>query len=458
MKYSNRLTINFLKETIIVADSPKSPRKGKKIDPQQTKALIDEMERKDQEILNLKAEISRMSFRNLDSSKELQFIKERLMNVEKMAGLGKMFVAMANELNNLLSGIIGYTQLLLANQDYPDSMRKELDIIQNQAHRTYRIIRGLLAFSHLQKIEREPVNINEILEYIVGLKKHYMMLDDIHVTCEFAPDLPEINGNPDSLHHLFMNIINNAHQALKSHSGKRALRISTRCEKGTINVSFEDTGPGVPKELQDRIFDPFFSTWGEKESLGLGLSTSYGIVSEHGGTIYYSDAPSGGARFVVELPCRRDVTTIRQPGRDKTELDAKLLSRGAPVSKAGRDLKHKQILIVDDEESVLTMLSEALKAEGFDVTATTDGQEAMSLIDRKDFDMIIADMKMPVVSGIHLYWFVEKKKPELLDKIVFVTGDIIDTTTRSFLKTVDNPYFTKPFDVNRFTAVIRNLI
>lgn len=456
-KISTLAALETEEERKILAQNRKKTGGKDETESRKIRDLREAVEKKELEITGLKNQLTEISDMSMGSHRELEFIKERLMNVEKMAALGKMFISLANDLNNLLSGIIGYSQLLMGNADCPESMRKELEVIQNQSHRTYKLIRGLLAFSHLQKIEREPVNIQEILEYIIGMKKHYLQLDDIHLKVDFAGDLPEISGNPDSLHHLFINIVNNAQQALKNHPGERTISIITRFEKGNIKVLFRDTGPGVPKEFRDKIFDPFFSTWGEKESLGLGLATSYGIVSEHGGNIYYEDAPGGGALFIVEFPCRRDVQTIKPPffRVEGAAAPARAVKKGLSSAK---ERKHKKILIVDDEEAILTMLTNALGMEGFLVTGTTDGQKALSLIDKEDFDMIIADMKMPLVSGINLYWFVEKKKPELLDRIIFITGDIIDTTTRSFLKTIDNPYFTKPFDVEKFTAVIRNLI
>jgi two-component system, NtrC family, sensor kinase len=431
--------------------------KGKK-----GKTRNEQLEEKDRQINELKSQLSQIVEQKSDSVRELKFIKERILNIEKMAGLGKMFVAMANELNNLLSGIMGFAQLMQDSPECPVSFRRDIELLRSQAQRTHIIIRGLLAFSHLQKIEREPVNIRELLDYVIGLKEHYMGFDNIELVTDFPEDLPEIMGNPDSLQHLFINIINNAHQALKTHKGPRKLIIRTQYQKGYIQIIFEDTGPGVRSEYKERLFEPFFSTWGEKESLGLGLATSYGIVSEHGGNLYYKDRPTGGAIFVVELPLRRDITKIsgksislpRENGKLKI-LHAKEPQSSTP---SGQTERRKKILLVDDEDSILSMLSDSLSQEGFDVSSTIDGQKALELLDTEDYDMIITDVKMPGISGIHIYWFIEKKKPHMLDKIVFITGDIIDSTTRSFLKSIDNPYFTKPFDVKKFISIVKNIV
>ncbi len=418
-------------------------------------SLSDELVRKDKEIEELKAQLARTMQDKDDTLRVLQFIKERIFHIEKMAGLGKMFVSMANELNNLLSGIIGYTQLLVDNPDCSAAIKRELEVISRQSHRTFTIIKGLLAFSHLQKIEREPIQVNEVLEYIASLKKHYLMFDNILLSLECDENLPQITGNSDSLQHLFINIINNAHQALRNHQGEKKLVIRTASKKGYVQIVFHDTGPGVPQENLERLFEPFFSTWGEKESLGLGLATSYGIVSEHGGNIYYdeSEAASGGAVFVVELPVKKEMVqaSTRPPNNVRKKTGEEMEERGVSGEK-------KRILLVDDSDSVLGMLSDALNIEGFEVTSTSSGNKAMEMIEAEDYDLIITDMKMPVVSGIHLYSFVENEKPHLLDKIVFITGDIIDSTTRSFLKTIDNPYFTKPFDVRKFISVIRTIV
>lgn len=431
------------------------PSHDNNCEPENNASLNDELIMKNKEIKELEAQLAKAMQDNDDTLRDLRFVKDRIFHIEKMAGLGKMFVSMANELNNLLSGIIGYTELLVDNSECPVAVKRELEVISRQSHRTYTIIKGLLAFSHLQKIEREPIQINETLEYIVSLKKHYLMFDNIILSLECDKNLPQITGNSDSLQHLFINLINNAHQALKNYNGERKLIIKTERKKGYVQIVFRDTGPGVPLELHERLFEPFFSTWGEKESLGLGLATSYGIVSEHGGNLYYDkeQAASGGAVFVVELPVKKQMA----------KAPAKILNNGRKQSIEKTDdreisEKKKRILLVDDSDSVLGMLCDALSSEGFDVISTTSGEKALEMIEVENYDLIITDMKMPVVSGIHLYSFIENEKPHLLDKIVFITGDIIDSTTRSFLKTIDNPYFTKPFDVRKFISIIRNIV
>jgi two-component system, NtrC family, sensor kinase len=438
-----------------LAPSKKKPHKDEDIN-----ALNAKLQKKEEELEVLERQFSQVSEQKLDSVRELQFIKERILHIEKMASLGKMFISMANELNNLLSGIMGYAQLLRNHGECPGSLKHDLEIIYQQSQRTNIIIKGLLAFSHLQKIERELLNVHEILEYVIGLKKHYMSFDDILLLVDFAPRGPEIMGNADSLQHIFINILNNAHQALKSHKGTRKVTIRTRFKEHTFQIIFQDNGPGVPAELKDRLFEPFFSTWGEKESLGLGLATSYGIVLEHGGNMYYEDTPEGGATFIVELPLKKDIPRNAPktlPGsRDngKKGFHAKEGPQTQLESKEAR----KKILLVDDEDSILYMLSETLKTEGFDVASTVDGQKALEMLDQDDYDIIVTDVKMPGVSGIHLYWYIEKKKPHLMDRVVFITGDIIDSTTRSFLKSVDNPYLAKPFDMRKFITIIHSII
>jgi len=437
-----------------------TPSSKKPTQKEEIQSLQEKLNKRDDELHELKRQLSLVSEQKLDSVRELQFIKERILNIEKMASLGKMFISMANELNNLLSGIMGYAQLLREHNECPGVLKHDLETIYQQSQRTNIIIKGLLAFSHLQKIERELLNVHEILEYVIGLKKHYMSFDDILLMVDFAPNIPEIMGNADSLQHIFINIMNNAHQALKSHRGKRKVTIKTRFKKSTIQIIFQDTGPGVPVEIKERLFEPFFSTWGEKESLGLGLATSYGIVIEHGGNMYYEDNPDGGATFVVELPLRKEIArNIPRAGSVQKENGKKSIrAKEGPQTQEESKEARKKILLVDDEDSILYMLSETLKSEGFDVESTTDGQKALELLDTEDYDIIVTDVKMPGVSGIHLYWYIEKKKPDLMDRVVFITGDIIDSTTRSFLKSVDNPYLTKPFDMKKFITIIHSII
>ncbi|MDQ7824679.1 MAG: hybrid sensor histidine kinase/response regulator [Candidatus Eremiobacteraeota bacterium] len=418
---------------------------------------------KDSIIADLNEQLTRASGGKIDTARELQFIKERVVHVEKMAGLGKMFVSMANELNNALSGIIGYTQLLLENSECPETMKKDLEVVSSHAHRTHRILKGLLAFSHLQKIGRESINIHDVLDYAISLKLAYLKYDGIEVTTDFSGEALEMMGNPDELLHLFTNLLNNAHQALKHHQGGKVITVKTECRHGIIRVLVSDTGPGVPPSHRDKIFDPFFSTWGEKESLGLGLSICYGIISEHGGSLYYEEGPGGGAQFVVELPLRKEIPGLQKGAahiRSTFTADMKVPQdkESASSQTPQQDISSKRILLIDDEDSILSMLNDALITEGFEVLALSDSERALDVLDSEDFDLVISDVKMPVVSGIQIYSFIEKKKPHLLEKIVFITGDIIDNTTRSFLKSAGNPYFAKPFVVKQFISFIRSII
>jgi two-component system NtrC family sensor kinase len=207
-----------------------------------------------------------------------------------------------------------------------------------------------------------------------------------------------------------------------------------------IIVEFEDNGPGIPSESLGRIFDPFFTTKEVGQGTGLGLSICYGIVKEHKGRIYASNAPRGGAVFTVEIPVRRPAASIR--------TEAEVRSAAPAVSSRG------EILVVDDEEVLLDILSQALQMDGHRVESALNGASALRMIRQKRYDLIISDLKMPGMDGQELYEKVLEMDRSLARRIIFSTGDVVSPETRDFLDATGNAYLQKPFDIEQIRRVV----
>jgi CheY-like chemotaxis protein len=240
------------------------------------------------------------------------------------------------------------------------------------------------------------------------------------------------------LHQVVVNLVTNAHQALRETAPPRQLTLVTRSNAPRNRVFLEvtDTGPGVPLELQRRIFEPFFTTKAPGVGTGLGLPFCQGIVEGHAGLIRLDSQPGSGARFVIELPVEARPARASRPEEP-----------AAPAAATS-----KAILIVDDEAGIMSALAFLLGRDGYIVNTASNGRLALEKIEERAYDLILCDLRMPELDGPGLYRELERRDPELLKRMIFLTGDTLSTETSIFLKSADMPYLSKPFraaDVRR---------
>ncbi len=238
--------------------------------------------------------------RDITAIRQLQ---EQLYHADKLASLGMLVSGVAHEINNPLTGIMGYTELLLMKVE-DEALRRELEKIYHSAERCKKIVENLLAFSRQRPPQKAPVLLNDLIDGTLELRAYWLRSKNIKVIKNFQGQ-PYIKADPQQLQQVFLNLIINAEDALMA-SGKEDKKITVRTsydpEKKTIIVEFEDNGAGIPEDILPRIFDPFFTTKPVGKGTGLGLSISHGIITEHGGSITVSSAPGEGTLFRIELP------------------------------------------------------------------------------------------------------------------------------------------------------------
>jgi two-component system NtrC family sensor kinase len=217
-----------------------------------------------------------------------------------MAAVGQLISGVAHELNNPLTAILGYSQLLKAEEFSHPRSAGYLDKLYKQTLRTQHIVQNLLSFARQQKPERSTVQVNKILEDTLVLREFDMKHSNIVIQREFDPDLPVIAGDFHQLEQVFLNILNNAVDAIQEKGGPGEIWIRTRVLGSRVQIEFTDSGPGVSNP--HRIFDPFYTTKPVGKGTGLGLSICYGIIKEHGGEIQVRNTHPQGATFAISLP------------------------------------------------------------------------------------------------------------------------------------------------------------
>ncbi|MEQ8223312.1 MAG: response regulator [Candidatus Eremiobacterota bacterium] len=376
--------------------------------------------------------------RNIEKEIELQ---RQLIQSEKLSTMGQLVSGVAHELNNPLTGIIGFSELLMLEAD--KSIYKDLKRIQEEAARARRIVQNLLSFARMHKPEKTKIDINGIIKNVLELKSYEMRVDNIEIKCNLDQNLPVTMGDPHQLQQVFLNIINNAHQAVTSASRSGVMNIKTCKKEASIIIEFSDTGPGISKENLTRIFDPFFTTKEVGKGTGLGLSLSYGIIKDHGGTIHAVSEEGEGAIFTIALPIIEN--NIVFPARNIPGLN--------------QHIRDFDILVIDDEDTVLQLFDETLTREGNRVELARDGQSALERISNKGyFDIIICDVKMPSMNGRELFELLKEQKPELAENFIFMSGAINKLESLNFFNHEVNPFLEKPFSINEALRAISRLV
>lgn len=236
-------------------------------------------------------------------------LQAKLMHAEKMAAVGQLVSGVAHEVNNPLTAILGFADLLMENHDVPESARKDLRVILQEAQRTKQIVQNLLSFARQMPPQRKPVQLNAILKRTIQLRAYDFHSRGVAVAEQYEDDLPYVIGDAQQLQQVFLNILNNAYDAVREAVNGPRIAISTHRNKDFVEVAFCDNGHGITHP--ERIFDPFFTTKQVGEGTGLGLSICYGIVKEHGGEILCTNnSEQQGATFTVRLPAVNELASF----------------------------------------------------------------------------------------------------------------------------------------------------
>ena len=309
--------------------------------------------------------------------------EELLRRNERLASLGTTLAGVAHELNNPLAAVMGFAQLLL-KREWPEEDRTALETISHEAERSAKIVKDLLSLARQREVDRRaPVNLNDVVGYIVRTRRY--ALETFGIACELKLDplLPLVCGDRAQLEQVVLNLVSNAEQALRAEADKRdaqapaerpMIRVRTQRDAEMAVLEVEDNGPGIPENNHSRIWDPFFTTRTEGEGTGLGLSLVNHIVAEHAGEIAVETSAPAGVKFIVRLP-------IASEGESAPESNA--------LNRAERAL---DILVVGSDPSDQRFLQRFLRSRGHAVLAAADAERARRLGAQTTFDAVVLDL------------------------------------------------------------------
>ncbi|MFA5810360.1 MAG: ATP-binding protein, partial [Thermoleophilia bacterium] len=370
---------------------------------------------------------------------EAKKLRQQLIQSEKMVAVGRLVAGVAHEINNPLTGVMGYAQLL-QTRDIDDQARQDAESINREAERASRIVRHLLSFARKHQPELKAVDINSVLRESMELKAYELKVNNVLMEADLDAGLPLTTTDPHQLQQVFLNLISNAEQAMLDDRSSGLLKISTRLVDDKIRIVFNDNGPGIPEEFRERIFEPFFTTKDVGRGTGLGLSICYGVVDDNDGHIWVEPTKDRGATIVIELPV---VATVTQ--EEKQE---------GPVRRG----RLGKILLVDDEAAIRQVLTETLRRAGHEVETAINGEVALKMLKQKHYDCVVSDVKMPGMDGPELHQAVRAMDPKAAGTFIFISGDTVSQETSSYLETVDNPTLAKPFEPGELERALQKML
>ena len=369
---------------------------------------------------------------------ELELAQRSLVQAEKMSALGELVAGVAHELNNPLTGIMGFSQLLL-DFDLDPEVRQDVERIALEAQRTVRVVQNLLSFARMQELQNQPVDLNNVLSRTLEIKSYDLRVNSIEVDIQLAQHRPGILADPGQMQTIFLNLINNARDPISLTRGRGTLRVRTDHVGDKVRVAIGDDGPGITPEHLSRLFTPFFTTKPVGKGTGLGLSICYGIVTSHGGRIWVESEYGNGATFYMEFPIAQDAAEWEsQNGEHRPEV----------ADTGGR------ILVIDDEQVIRDLVVAALTRHGYQVEAQADAREVLKTMGGSSYDLLLVDLKMPGMDGREFFQTLTPRRPELASRVIFLTGDGLSVETQEFVKSADRPVIAKPFDLDALSVMV----
>ncbi|ODA68898.1 Blue-light-activated protein [Methyloligella halotolerans] len=390
----------------------------------------------------------------IDTSQQ-RVLERQIAQSQKMQAIGQMAGGIAHDFNNMLTAIIGFSDFLLQNHRPTDPAFKDIMNIKQNANRAAGLVRQLLAFSRQQTLRPQVLQIGDLVSELSQLLGR-LLGENVELELDQGRDLWPVKADQHQLEQVIINLAVNARDAMPG-GGKLIIRTRNISEGASreigqrhldpgeyVEIEVTDTGEGMPPEVIQKIFDPFFSTKEVGRGTGLGLSTVYGIVKQTGGFIFPESEPGKGTSMRVYLPRH-----IALPSEEPVEEEK-------PEKRETRDLTGRgTVLLVEDEDAVRSFAARALGQRGYNVLEAGTGAEALEVFNEHDgeVDLVVSDVVMPEMDGPTLLKELRRDHPDL--RIIFMSGYAEDAFKRNLDEGEAFMFIQKPFDLKQLAAAVK---
>src|SRR3989442_2566085 len=379
-------------------------------------------------------------------------LRDRAEEQGRFAAAGELLGGVAHEVNTPLMAIASHAELRLADANLSAEQRNEMQSILRQAQRAAKLLRGLLRFVRAGEKRTAAVNMNDVVRSAIDLVSYRFTIDEISIEGRLDPELPIVVGDANRLEQVIVNLLSNALDALRSVKPPRRLIVDSFIDDtgGRVCVTVADNGPGVAPEITQRLFRPFASTKGIRGT-GLGLYISRQLVREAEGELDLVKQSEPGARFLVWLPGARDAVP-RAPAAAPQATPA--------LPAATKSLSGIRVLLVDDEELIRRPMGRFLSKRGAEIREAGDGQAGLErLQEGYDPHVILADLRMPRMDGAEFYERLQRDRPALAERVLFLSGDITHLAGRGLAEVPRDRVLVKPVELaeleRRIAAFVR---
>jgi len=371
-----------------------------------------------------------------DLRAQLAAEQRALVACHRMMMLGRLLSDVAHEVSNPLTTLVARSAMIRMSSTLEDAHR-HAGIIEQQGQRAARSMRALSIFGQRHEPGRVLIDLNEVVRAALELERHQLAGSNITVAAELEPGLPHVSGEEQELQQIVLNLVLNAFEAIAATRPGGAITVSTHADEEKVWVSIRDDGPGMPPEVADRAFQPFFTT--KEERLGLGLGIARELAIAHGGDIAAHSVEGVGTIVTLSLP---------RPVAAPPAVSESAAPEGAPAAR---------LLVVDDETDVGELLSDILRTRGYETQYVASPKAALELMRDRDFQGVLMDLRMPEMSGTELWRELQRERPALALKTIFMTGDYASPETAAMVGATERPFLSKPFRPDELDLALATL-
>jgi two-component system cell cycle sensor histidine kinase/response regulator CckA len=385
-------------------------------------------------------------------------LEQQFTQSQKMQAVGQLAGGIAHDFNNLLTAMIGFCDLLLLRHRAGDQSFADIMQIKQNANRAANLVRQLLAFSRQQTLQPRVLNVTDVLAELSHLLRR-LIGENIELEMIHGRDLHPVKVDHGQLEQVIINLAVNARDAMAGAGGKLTIRTSnmvvtravargaeTMPHGDYVLIEVVDTGTGIPPDILDRIFEPFFSTKEVGSGTGLGLATVYGIVKQTGGFVFVDSKPGAGSAFSIYLP--------RHAAAPASDAQRREAGESPPGDLTGIGT----VLLVEDEDAVRLFSARALRNKGYNVLEARSGDAALEMMNahKGEIDLLITDVVMPRMDGPTLIREVRIQRPDM--KVIFISGYAEDSFRRKLDENADIHFLPKPFSLKQLAGKVKEVM